>query len=94
MTNNQAILYWEMRCQKAKQYSDEHWDAEERHEHDRYIAAIEIAIKAMRSMRNGKWLDNKHTDTAICSECGRCFTDETPHCPHCGANMYGEQTEE
>ena len=36
-------------------------------------------------VRHGHWIDNKHTDTAICSECKCVFTDETNYCPKCGS---------
>ena len=38
-------------------------------------------------VKRGHWIDNKHTDTAICSECKGVFTDETNYCPKCGARM-------
>ena len=38
-------------------------------------------------VRHGYWIENKHTDTAICSECKCVFTDETNYCPKCGAKM-------
>lgn len=41
-------------------------------------------------VRHGCWIDNKHTDTAICSECKCVFTDETNYCPNCGSRMGGE----
>lgn len=41
-------------------------------------------------IRHGRWIDNKHTDTAICSECKGVFTDETNYCPKCGSRMGGE----
>ena len=44
----------------------------------------EVAVK------HGHWIDNKHTDTAICSECKCVFTDETNYCPNCGSRMGGE----
>lgn len=53
MTNNEAIWYWEVKRQKAAQYTDDHWDAEERHEHERYIEAMDAAIEALRSTRTG-----------------------------------------
>lgn len=36
---------------------------------------------------HGYWIDNKHTDTVICSKCQKCFSYETPYCPKCGAKM-------
>ena len=41
-------------------------------------------------VRHGHWIDNKHTDTVICSECKCVFTDETNYCPNCGSRMGGE----
>ena len=38
-------------------------------------------------VRHGHWIDNKHTDTVICSECKCVFTDETNYCPNCGSRM-------
>ena len=38
-------------------------------------------------VKHGHWIDNKHPDTAICSECKCVFTDETNYCPKCGAKM-------
>ena len=45
--------------------------------------------KDVAPVRHGRWIDNKHTDTAICSECKCVFTDETNYCPKCGAKMDG-----
>ena len=36
-------------------------------------------------VKHGHWIDNKHTDTVICSECKCVFTDETNYCPKCGS---------
>ena len=41
-------------------------------------------------VKHGHWIDNKHTDTAICSECKCVFTDETNYCTNCGSRMGGE----
>ena len=38
-------------------------------------------------VKHGKWLDNRHTDTAVCSVCGAVYGDETSYCPKCGAKM-------
>ena len=47
----------------------------------------------VESVEHGHWIDNKHTDTAICSECKCVFTDETNYCPNCGAKMDGGDNE-
>lgn len=41
-------------------------------------------------VKHGHWIDNKHTDTVICSECKCVFTDETNYCPNCGSRTDGE----
>ena len=59
--------------------------------------AIDTAVKAVERLpvayvvpvKHGHWIDNKHTDTVICSECKCVFTDETNYCPNCGARMDG-----
>lgn len=62
---------------------------------DGFSDGISAAIKELEAfpttdvapVRHGRWIDNKHTDTAICSECKGVFTDETNYCPRCGAKM-------
>ncbi|MGN0665604.1 MAG: hypothetical protein ACI4KF_03655 [Huintestinicola sp.] len=50
------------------------------------VPAVDVA-----PVRYGHWTNNKHTDTAVCSECKRVFTDETNYCPNCGAQMGGSE---
>ena len=52
-------------------------------------AILDIPAADVAPVRHGRWIDNKHTDTAICSECKCVFTDETNYCPKCGAKMDG-----
>ena len=47
MDKKRALEYWVNRYNYAKDYSDIHWDAEERHEHRDYVDAMELAIKAI-----------------------------------------------
>ena len=54
-----------------------------------YLNTIVQALEIATTVKRGEWLDHNHTDTAVCSECGKCFTDETPYCPNCGADMRG-----
>lgn len=48
MTRHEAYEYWLMRYNKAKDYDDPHWEAEERAEHHRWLAAMEQAMEALR----------------------------------------------
>ena len=50
MTSTQACDYWKRRYEAAKDYRDEHWDAEERHAHQEYVEAMEKAIRALETV--------------------------------------------
>ena len=39
--------------------------------------------------KTGQWISNRHTDTVLCSECKKCYGDESKFCPNCGAKMGG-----
>lgn len=51
MTIEEAREYWCRRLERAEGYSDEHWDAEERHAHADYIDALTHAITALAICR-------------------------------------------
>lgn len=53
------------------------------------IYVSRLAAADVAPVKHGRWIDNKHTDTAICSECKCVFTDEINYCPKCGARMDG-----
>lgn len=40
---------------------------------------------------HGYWINNKCTDTIICSECKKYFQYKTFYCPNCGAKMDGKE---
>lgn len=52
---------------------------------------VENILKEMPSVqfeqKLGQWILNKHTDTVLCSQCGKCYGDEYNYCPNCGAKM-------
>lgn len=43
----------------------------------------------VQEVKHGRWIPNKHTDTVLCSQCGKCYGDEHRYCPDCGAKMEG-----
>lgn len=47
MTIEEAREYWVRLLERAEGYSDEHWDAEERHAHADYVDAMKYAITAI-----------------------------------------------
>lgn len=51
MTIEEAREYWCRRLERAAEYSDEHWDAEERHAHADYIDALKHAVAALAICR-------------------------------------------
>ena len=48
MTRQEAYGYWLARHSLAVNYDDPHWDAEERHEHHRWLDAMEQAMEALK----------------------------------------------
>lgn len=52
---------------------------------------LEKIVDSMPSVqpeqKTGQWIPNKHTDTVLCGQCGKCYGDEHRYCPHCGAKM-------
>lgn len=48
MTRHEAYEYWLMRYNKAKDYDDPHWEAEERAAHHRWLEAMEQAVEALK----------------------------------------------
>ena len=40
--------------------------------------------------KTGQLISNRYTDTVLCSECKKCYGDESKFCPNCGANMKRE----
>ena len=48
MSKEEALMYWEFRYERAKDYYDDHWEADERRSHREWVQAIEWAIKALK----------------------------------------------
>ena len=52
---------------------------------------VEEELKRVPSVqpeqKTGQWIPNRHTDAVLCSECKKCFGDESKFCPNCGAKM-------
>lgn len=85
MTIEEAREYWSRRLERASGYSDEHWDAEERHAHADYIDALTHAVTALaicrereetakkpKTVRHGRWI-RRETVLDVeckCSVCG------------------------
>ena len=47
MTREEAKRFWAIRYENAKDYSDPHWEAQERREHREYVEALRMAIEAL-----------------------------------------------
>lgn len=61
MTIEEAREYWCRRLERAENYSDKHWDAEERHAHKDYVDAMAHAITALAICRENE--EVKHPKT-------------------------------
>ena len=48
---------------------------------------LDIPAADVAPVKHGHWVNHKHTEAVICSECKRVFIDETNYCPFCGAKM-------
>lgn len=72
MTIEEAREYWCKRLERAEGYSDEHWDAEERHAHADYVDAMKHAITALSICREHEEMKNPKTNAAkitkLCNE--------------------------
>ena len=53
MTRHEAYEYWLMKYNLAKSYTDDHWEAAERHEHEEYVEAMRVALDALEDKMNG-----------------------------------------
>ena len=51
------------------------------------ISDVRLAASDVAPVKHGHWVNHKHTEAVICSECKRVFIDETNYCPFCGASM-------
>ena len=47
MTLKEALEYWKFKYKRAKNYTDDHWEADERRAHEEYVEALQIAVKAI-----------------------------------------------
>ena len=82
MTVEEAREYWSRRLERAESYSDEHWDAEERHAHKDYVDAMMCAITALAIMREREGSQSQNTDAyerKVCSD----FDHDDHNCWYC-----------
>lgn len=49
MKREEAIKFWKFRYENAKDYTDPHWEAQERREHREYVEALRVAIEALQT---------------------------------------------
>ena len=47
MKREEALKFWKFRYENAKDFSDPHWEAQERREHREYVEALRMAIEAL-----------------------------------------------
>lgn len=59
MTRHEAMRYWLMKYNLAKSYTDDHWEKQERREHEEYVEACEQAFEALDVVSNEKYVELK-----------------------------------
>lgn len=79
-----------MTREEAIEWINYHIDISDYDEDDDLLTALKMAVKALEKQRTGRWMPHKHTDTVLCSQCGKCYGDEYNFCPNCGAKMESE----
>ena len=74
MTLYEAKKYWEWKYNRAKDFSDMHWEADERHEHQEYVEALQIAVKALEENAELKRLLKLAVEDMKCNQfvCNLC----------------------
>ena len=67
MTRKEALKFWEWRYENAKDYYDDHWEADERRSHREYVQALEWAVKALtdRKTENSSEIPNNYCDDCL-----------------------------
>lgn len=99
MKREEAINFWKFRYENAKDYTDPHWEAQERREHREYVEALRMAIEALSK-------PNYESDTEVRLAVTDRNKDKVvlwdafgeveyyPHgdmyCPNCGARLVPE----
>ena len=88
MTREEAKRFWLIRYENAKDFSDPHWEAQERREHREYVEALRMAIEALSAEAvQGDW----KIDEYGIYHCPYCHainnTVYKSFCPNCGARM-------
>ena len=88
MTLDEAKKYWEWKYNRTKDYSDTHWEADERHEHQEYVEALHIVVKALEENSKLKRLlklavEDMKDSQSVCEFCkhlekGRHGSTEMP----------------
>mgnify|MGYP003291538207 CR=1 FL=1 len=101
MTIEEALEYWKFKHERAKNYTNDHWEADERHDHEVYVEALRIAVKAIEKQIPKKikiW-----NGQCACPNCGKLYgnystfkqltTWEMPYCKYCGQAIDWSDTE-
>lgn len=88
MKKEEAIKFWKFRYENAKDYTDPHWEAQERREHREYVEALRMAIDALQTeVVHGEWKIDEYGiyHCPICHAINN--TVYKSYCPNCGAKM-------
>lgn len=81
MTIEQALEYWKFKYDRTKDFTDIHWEADERHVHEEYVEALKVAIEALEKQIPKKSIVTKHQ--YILKSSGEIKGYKLTHCPYC-----------
>ena len=99
MTLKEVLEYWKFKHERAKNYTDDHWEADERREHEEYVEALQIAVKAIEKQIPVK--PKEYEDKYYACNCGNILlmkykrypteltpkSEELPYCLACGQKL-------
>lgn len=105
MTPNEALEYWKFKHERANNYTDDHWEADERHEHEEYVEAMQIAVEAIEKQIPVK--PKEYEDKYYACNCGNILlmkykrypteltpkSEGLPYCLSCGQKLDWSDTE-
>ena len=101
MSPRQALGYWIFRYDRAKDFTDIHWEADERREHEEYVEALQKAVEAIEKqipkepieriatqpVKIGNGFFGKGVKVHTCPHCKGLIARVHECCYHCGQKL-------
>lgn len=101
MTIKEALEYWKFKYNRAKNFTDEHWEASERREHEEYVEALKIAVETLEKqipkkpvehiasspVKIGNGFFGSGVKVHKCANCNGLIAAVHKCCYHCGQKI-------